>query len=225
MNRVNEEYKIADLRQTPETCPFNIYGRIVFKSKKGCAYNYSLLSYKSNKTLLWEKSRKSLEKDWEKVYLNITNGINQYEKIIKSVLSMKYHNYLKQFMMKLFRNNLYFKNITSKFSDSGIICNSCKEHPENRPHFFLCEKHSTIFEKLNACFINLKLLKSSPSITPHFYNSTLSINHPTNLILIFTMKFMYNLRFNKTVPNLPLVQYHISRFVSTSIEMYPDDNV
>ena len=174
---------------------------------------------------MWEKSRKSLEKDWEKVNLNFTIEIKQYEKIIKSILSMKHHNYLKQFMVKLFRNNLYFKNITSKFSDSGIICNSCKNHPENRPHFFLCEKHTTIFEKLNACLINLKLLKTSPSITPYFYNSTLSINHPTNLILISTMKFMYNLRFSEIVPNLPLVQDHISRFVSTSVEMYPDDNI
>ena len=26
-----DEYKTADLRQTRETCPFNIYGRIIFK--------------------------------------------------------------------------------------------------------------------------------------------------------------------------------------------------
>ena len=194
-----------------------------FQIKKGCAYYYSLLSHKNNKTLLWENSRKSLEKDWEKVNLNTTIKINQYEKIIKSVLSMKHHNYLKQFMVKLFRNNLYFKNITSKFSDSGTICNSCKEHPENRPHFFLCIKHLTIIEKLNCCFINLKILKTSPSISPYFFNSTISINHPSNLIFISTMKFMYNLRFDETVPNLPLVQNHISRFVSTSIKMYPDD--
>ena len=39
------------------------------------------------------------------------------------------------------------------------------------------------------------------------------------------MKFMYNLRFDEVVPDLPLVQNHISRFVSTSIEMYPEDNI
>ena len=137
---------------------------------------------------------------------------------------MKHHNYLKQFMVKLFRNNLYFKNITSKLSDSGTICNSCKEYPEKRPHFFLCKKHLELIEKLNSCFINLKILKTSPSITPYFFNPTISINHPTNLIFISTMKFMYNLRFDETVPNLPLVQNHISRLVSISIEMYPDDN-
>ena len=49
-------YNTADLRQTRETCPFNIYGRIVYKAKKGSAYYYLLLLYKSNKTMLWEKS-------------------------------------------------------------------------------------------------------------------------------------------------------------------------
>ena len=114
-------YKAADLRQTRETCPFNIYGRIVHKSKKGSAYYYSLLSYEHNKTLLWEKSRIALERDWEKANIDTTIEINQYENIIRSVLKMKHHNYLKQFMLKLFRNNLYFKNVTSKFSDSGLI--------------------------------------------------------------------------------------------------------
>ena len=61
-----DTYKAAYMRQTRETCPFNIYGRIVYKAKKGSAYYYTLLSYKHNKTLLWEKSRISLEKEWEK---------------------------------------------------------------------------------------------------------------------------------------------------------------
>ena len=212
------------MRQTRETCPFNIYGRIVYKAKKGSAYYYTLLSYKHNKTLLWEKSRISLERDWEKTNIHVTIDIKQYKNIIRSVLRMKHHNYLKQFMVKLFRNNLYFKNVTSKFSDSGLLCNSCKEHPENRPHFFLCKIHSEIIQKLHSCFINLNLLKTAPSITPYFFNSTISINHPTNLIYISTIKYMYNLRFDEIVPNLPLIQNHISRFVSVSVEMYPHDN-
>ena len=119
------------------------------KSKRGSAFHYSLLSYKPNKTLHWEKSRLALERDWEKVNIDTTIEINQYEDIIRSVLRMKHHNYLKQFMVKLFRNNLYFKNVTSKFSNSGLLGNSCKEHPENRPHFFLCKIHSEIIQKLH----------------------------------------------------------------------------
>ena len=35
---------------------------------------------------------------------------------------------------------------------------------------------------------------------------------------------MYNLRFDEIVPNIPLVKSHVSKFVSTAIEMYPHDS-
>ena len=126
----------------------------------------------------WKNQENPWKETGKKVNLNTTFEINQYEKNHQSVLSMKHHNYLKQFMVKLFRNNLYFKNIKSKFSDSGTICNSCKEHHITRPHFFLCNTHLTIIKKLSCCFINSEILKTSPSMTPYFFNPTLSINHP-----------------------------------------------
>ena len=107
-----DTYKHTDQKRICDTCPFNIYGKIVYKRKSGCSYFYSILNFKANKTLLWEKSRISLEKDWEKNNVNVTVKIEEYEQIIKSVLSMRHFNYLKQFMIKLFRNNLYLKNIT-----------------------------------------------------------------------------------------------------------------
>ena len=152
-------HRNAENRQLRETCPFNIYGRIVFKTKSGCSYYYSLLNFKSNKTLLWEKSRLSLERDWEKHNIHLTIQIGDFEEIIKTILSMKHHNYLKQFLLKLFRNNLYFKNVTSKFTDSGLQCHSCKNEEENRAHFFLCKIHNEILQKLFKCFINLNILK------------------------------------------------------------------
>ena len=101
-------YNDAVKWQLRETCPFNIYGRIIFRTKSGCAYFYSLLNHKLNKTLLWENSRLSLERDWEKHNIHVTIEIPKFEQIIKSILNMKHQNYLKQFMIKLFRNNLYF---------------------------------------------------------------------------------------------------------------------
>ena len=35
---------------------------------------------------------------------------------------------------------------------------------------------------------------------------------------------MYNLRFSEIVPNLQCVKNHVSRFVATAIEMYPNDS-
>ena len=106
-----DTYKHTDQKRIRDVCPFNIYGKIVYK-KFGCSYFYNLLNFKANKTLLWEKSILSLERDWGKNDVHITAENKRYEQIIKYVLSMRHFNYLKQFMIKLFRNNLYFKNIT-----------------------------------------------------------------------------------------------------------------
>jgi hypothetical protein len=228
-NRVKPSYisihKNAECRQLRETCPFNIYGRIVYKTKKGCSYYYSLLNFKPNKTLLWEKSRMSLERDWEKQNIHLTIKIADFEEIIKTILNMKHHNYLKQFMIKLFRNNLYFKNVTSKFTDTGLQCHSCKTNEENRTHFFLCKIHNEILQKLFKCFINLKILKRAPEISPFFFNNTMPINHPSNILFIAVAKFMYNLRYSEEIPNLQRVKYHVMRFVCTAIEMYPSDPI
>ena len=88
-------YNNAVRRQLRETCPFNIYGRIIFRTKSGCAYYYSLLNHKMNKTLLWENSRLSLERDWEKHNVHVTIEIPKFEKVIKSILEIKHQSYLK----------------------------------------------------------------------------------------------------------------------------------
>ena len=138
-----DTYSLADKNKIRDNSPFNIYGRIVFKLRSGCSYFYRLLNFKANKTLLWETSRLSLEKDWEKHNISITIEIEQYEQIIRAVLNIRHFNYLKQFMIKLLRNNLYFKNVTLKFSDSETICNSCKSEKEDRLHFFKHVRHAS----------------------------------------------------------------------------------
>jgi hypothetical protein len=167
----------------------------------------------------------SLERDWEKQNIHLTIKIADFEEIIKTILNMKHHNYLKQFMIKLFRNNLYFKNVTSKFTDTGLQCHSCKTNEENRTHFFLCKIHNEILQKLFKCFINLKILKRAPEISPFFFNNTMPINHPSNILFIAVAKFMYNLRYSEEIPNLQRVKYHVMRFVCTAIEMYPSDPI
>merc|ERR1712082_202460 len=71
-----EIYNNAVRQQTRDICSFNTYGRIIFKSKTGCAYYYSLLNHKKNKTLLWESSRLSIERDWQKHNIHITLNIS-----------------------------------------------------------------------------------------------------------------------------------------------------
>ena len=126
-------------------------------------------------------------------------------------------------MIKLYRNNLYFKNVTSKFTDSGIKCFSCKTEVEDRVHFFICKIHTNIINKLFQCYTNLDLLKKSPDICPFFFNHTIPTNHPTNSIYMSVIKYMYNLRYSEIIPNLQCVGGHVSRFVATAIQMYPSD--
>ena len=101
---------------------------------------------------------------------------------------MQHFNYLKQFMIKLFRNNLYFKNITSKFTDSVIMCNSCKIEPEDIIHFFKCKIHNEFIQKLFKSLIYLELLENTPKNGPFFHNTSLPLNQPTNLIYISIIK-------------------------------------
>ena len=126
-------------------------------------------------------------------------------------------------MIKLFRNNLYFKNVTAKFTDTGTKCFSCKTEDEDRVHFFQCNIHINIINKLFQCFLNLQLLKKIPKITPLFFNTTMPINHPTNLVYMSVIKYMYNLRYSESIPNIQSVGNHVSRFVATANEMYPSD--
>jgi hypothetical protein len=181
------------------------------------------LNFKSNKTLLWEISRLSLEKDWEKHDQYITVEIEYYEQLIKAILNMRHFNYLKQFMVKLFRNNLHFKNVTQKFSDSGTLCNSCKIEHEDRIHFFLCRVHQNLIETLFYGFTDLKILKRKPNIQPYFYNTTLPLNHATNIIYISMLKCIYNLRYFDIVPTKKIVKNHLSTFLKMAVLMYPDD--
>ncbi len=146
----------------------------------------------------------------QKNNIHVTIEIPKFEQIIKTILNMKHQNYLKQFVIKLLRNNLYFKNITSKFADSGTKWFSCKKENKNRIHFFLCEKHNEIIQKLFKCFTNLKILKKNPEIVPYFFNTTMPINHPTNILFITVIKFTYNLRYSEIIPNLQCVKNHIS---------------
>ena len=128
------------------------------------------------------------------------------------VLSMRKFKNLMQFILKLFRNNLYFKNITSILTDPGIMCNSCKIEPEDRIHFFRCKIHNEIIQRLFQSFVTLKILKQIPKIEPFFYNVSLPINHPSNIIFFSTIKYMYNLRFLEIVPSIALVKTLVTKF-------------
>ena len=63
-----------------------------------------------------------------------------------------------------------------------------------------------------------------PNLKPFFHNTTLPLSHPTNLIYISPLKYIYNLRYFETIPTLTSKKHHVVGFVESPIEMYPNDS-
>ena len=91
----------------PENGEYNVYGRFVTKRKKGCSYYYSLLNTHSRMDS-WVNCCTKLESEAESEGLSWE--CDEYEILIrvKQVYKTPYLNRLKQFFLRLLRNNLYF---------------------------------------------------------------------------------------------------------------------
>ena len=85
---------------------FNLYGRMVTKKAKGCSYFYELLNAKakSDGWILPEPKLLSEMADF-KNDLHFEN--KDYMRFVKEILKMPYLNRLKQFLLRLLRNNLF----------------------------------------------------------------------------------------------------------------------
>merc|ERR1711888_254978 len=109
---------------------YNIYGRLVTRRRKGCSYFYSLLNIHA-KTDGWVKCCTKLESEAESEGLNW--DCDEYEIImrIKQVYKTPYMNRLKQFFLRLLRNNLYIGKV-SHGNPLPLTCTTCGKHPEKR---------------------------------------------------------------------------------------------
>ena len=74
----------ADYKKLKDVCPFNIYGRIVYKTRSGWSYYYKLLNYKKIKPYFGENRESHLRNTGRKKMYTVhtTVKIDQYEQII-----------------------------------------------------------------------------------------------------------------------------------------------
>ena len=84
---------------------FNIYGRIIFKQKKGCSYFYTLITYcQANYDCLTITKhcleRKLLESDKDVMFDN-----SLHDMTITKLTQLRDFNFLKEFGILLFWNN------------------------------------------------------------------------------------------------------------------------
>ena len=115
---------------------YNVYGRLVTNRKKGCLYFYSLLNT-HYKTDGWVKCCIKMESEAENEGLDWECDEYEIIKIVKQVNKTPYLNRLKQFFLRLLRNNLFIGKTKYGLSPTCVICG---KHPEKRiPVLLTCE--------------------------------------------------------------------------------------
>ena len=127
------------------SCGFSLSVNMSFWNCKYCSYNvYSNFRLKIPNMVLhivWWESCPQLRFQY-----NILNY--KFEHIINKVLNLRYFNILKQFILKIVRNNLFFRNVTFNWDDHSYLCISCLEKNENRTHFVQCRINKTFLDTL-----------------------------------------------------------------------------
>ena len=119
---------------------FNIFGCLVTKRKRGCSYFYGLLNVHAKKDG-WTRCGVKLEDDLYNEGIDWEYDEDRILCIVKQVFKTPYLNRLKQFYLRLLRNNLFLGNRNQKSSTSDPnLCFMCGKHPERRvPLLYSCE--------------------------------------------------------------------------------------
>ena len=103
-------------------------------------------------------------------------------------------------MLKLLRNNLYFKNVTYHRNDYSNQCLTCSNNVKNGIHFIHCSMHSAIMKEIIDQMIKAKLILNFQKELSFFFNYQDDINHPSDIVYISTLHSIYSLRFSSTPP-------------------------
>ena len=93
----------------PQIENMNAYGRIVHKKAKGCSNFYKLLSFNDKKDG-WDSNSRSMEQDLTDFDPNYIFEIDEFFLTVKKIMSLNFFNRIKQFIIRLFRNNLFLGN-------------------------------------------------------------------------------------------------------------------
>ena len=119
---------------------YKVYGRIITKKPKGCSHYYEILSAGSKKDE-WDQANIKLEAELTEFDDELEYDAAEFMKIVMEIIKMPFLKRLKQFMLKLLRNNLYLGKRASKIKNpEESLCFLCNDHRESRVLLFLgCE--------------------------------------------------------------------------------------
>ena len=170
---------------------YNIYGRLVTKRKKGCNFFYSLLNAHA-KSDGWIKCSLKMEHEAECEGLIWDCDVFLITELVKQVNKTPYLNKLKQFFLRLLRNNLFFGK--TKYAPSPT-CVICDKHPEKRiPALMVCEVTISLVGRLSHFLSEANLLSQGDQIECFLYKFY-RFNSVENISLVILWDFMYKARF------------------------------
>ena len=170
---------------------YNIYGRLVTRRKKGCAYYYTMLNTHA-KTDGWTRCSNKLEADAEDAGFSWECDVHDIVDIVKQVNRTPYYNRLKQFFLRLLRNNLFFGK--TKYNTSPV-CVICGQHPEKRiPALLICNVTTQLVKKLMHTLKEASLLRDEDIIECFLFRAY-NFNSVQNISLVLLWDYMYKARF------------------------------
>ena len=112
--------------------------------------------------------------------------------IVKQVNRTPYLNRLKQFFLRLLRNNLFFGKTKYNTSPACVICG---KHPEKRiPALMICEVTVSLVNRLTLVLKEANLLRNDDNIECFLYKAY-NFNTAQNLSLVMLWDYMYKARF------------------------------
>ena len=170
---------------------FNIYGRLITKRKKGCSYYYSLLNANAKKDG-WVRCKLQLEDDFFEEGIDWKYDECTVLKIVMQVLKTPYLNRLKQFYLRLIRNNLFFgKRSKTIMNADPSLCFMCGKHQERRvPILYSCEVVSKLTQTLIKILKRANLLKNGTQMEIFLFKYY-EFNSIENLSLVLLWNYVY----------------------------------
>ena len=112
--------------------------------------------------------------------------------IVKQVNKTPYLNRLKQFFLRLLRNNLFFGKTKHNTSPSCVICG---QHPEKRiPALLSCNVTVSLVKKLMHALKEAGLLRDDDAIECFLFRAY-RFNSVQNISLVLLWDYMYKARF------------------------------
>ena len=112
-------------------------------------------------------------------------------------MKLKYFNRIKQFMIRLYRNNLFLgHNFEKKDNNTQVKCHVCNSHKESRVELLL--NCSTINKLLQLMIRTLKKAGclANGCVIDMFLFIEYPVNSIENITLMFTWKHIYNSKFS-----------------------------